>query len=123
MIYLKIYIIREKIYENTIYKWISSKFSDEWSHNIFLSNHLWWKLQWWHKDNTIFIMHVLGLCINVDSYMTHMFYSWSFSHNTSVPIAISKKTYFLFLNKTLFYLLADMIILLKYNVTIRFINM
>ena len=29
-----------------------------------------------------FIMHVLVLCIKVDSYVAHMFYAWSFSHNT-----------------------------------------
>ena len=33
-----------------------------------------------------FIMHGLGLCINVDSYVSHLFYAWSFSNNTEVPI-------------------------------------
>ena len=33
-----------------------------------------------------FIMHVLGLCIKVDSYVVNLFYAWSFSHNTAVPI-------------------------------------
>ena len=43
-----------------------------------------------------FIMHGLVLCIKVDSYVAHMFYSWSLGHNTSVPISIQKKkTYFL----------------------------
>ena len=35
-----------------------------------------------------FVMHGLGLCIKVDSYVAHMFYAWSFGHNTAVPIAI-----------------------------------
>ena len=34
------------------------------------------------------ILHGLGLCIKVDSYVAHMFYAWSFSHNTAVPISI-----------------------------------
>ena len=35
-----------------------------------------------------FIMHGLGLFIKVDSYVAHMFYEWSLSHNTAVPISI-----------------------------------
>ena len=45
-----------------------------------------------------FIMHGLGLCIKVDSYVDHMFYEWSFSHNTSVLIDKKKNKYFLSLN-------------------------
>ena len=45
-----------------------------------------------------FIMHGLGLCIKLDSFVSHMFYPWSFSHNKAVPISIKKKTYLLFLN-------------------------
>ena len=41
-----------------------------------------------------FIMHGLGLCIKVNSYVAHMFYAWSFSHNTAVPIAIKNNKYF-----------------------------
>ena len=37
-----------------------------------------------------FNMHGLGLWIKVDSCVTHMFYVWPLSHNTSVPIAINK---------------------------------
>ena len=50
-------------------------------------------------------MHELGLCIKVDTYVTHMFYAWSFSHNTEFSVAINKNKYFLSLNKntTLFY--------------------
>ena len=33
------------------------------------------------------MMHGLVLCIKVDSYVAHFFYSWSFSHNTAVLIA------------------------------------
>ena len=44
-------------------------------------------------------MHGLVLCIKVDSYVAHMFYAWSFSHNTAVPIAKNKNKYFLYLNK------------------------
>ena len=50
-------------------------------------------------------MHGLGLCIKVDSYVAHMFYACSFSHNTAVPIAKNNNKDFLSLNKntTLFY--------------------
>ena len=52
-----------------------------------------------------FIMHGMRLCIKVDSYVAHMFYAWSFSHNTEVAIATTKKKYFIFLNTytTVFY--------------------
>ena len=47
-----------------------------------------------YNDNTkiiqYFIMHGLGLCIKVDSYVAHMFYAWSFSHNTAFRISINK---------------------------------
>ena len=43
-------------------------------------------------------MHGLGICIKVDSYGAHMFYEWSFSNNTAVPIAIKKKKYVFALN-------------------------
>ena len=62
------------------------------------------------KDETkiikYFIMHGLGLLIKVDSYVKHMFYAWSLSHNTEVPISIRKNTYFIPLNTytNLFYL-------------------
>ena len=45
-----------------------------------------------------FIMHGLGLCIKVNSYVARMFYAWSFSHNTAVTIAKKKNKYFLSLN-------------------------
>ena len=37
-----------------------------------------------------FIMHRFGLCIMVDSYVAYLFYVWSFSHNTAVPISKKK---------------------------------
>ena len=40
----------------------------------------------------------LGLCIQESSFVAHMFYALSFSHNKSVPMAIKKTTYFLSLN-------------------------
>ena len=46
-----------------------------------------------------FIMHGLVLCIKVDNYVAHMLYTWSFSHNTAVTIAINNKNYFLPLSK------------------------
>ena len=56
-----------------------------------------------YNDNTkiiqYFIMHGLGLCIKVDSYVAHMFYAWSFICDTAVPIAKQKNKYFIFLNK------------------------
>ena len=45
-----------------------------------------------------FIIHGLVSCIKVDSYVAHMFYAWSFIHNTAVPIAIKKNKYFLSFN-------------------------
>ena len=52
-----------------------------------------------------FIMHGLGLCIKVDSYLGHMFYAWPFSHNTEFPISKNKNKSFLLLNTntTVFY--------------------
>ena len=44
------------------------------------------------------IMHGMGLCINLDSFVEHMFYAWSFSHNTEVPVGIKKNKYFLSLD-------------------------
>ena len=46
-----------------------------------------------------FIMNGLGLCIKVDSYVDYMFYAWSFSHNTAVPIYKKKNKQLLSLNK------------------------
>ena len=44
------------------------------------------------------ILHGLGLCIKVDSYVAHMFYARSFSNNVAVPISIYNNKYFLSLN-------------------------
>ena len=56
-----------------------------------------------------FIMHGLGLCIKVDSHLSHIFYAWSFSHNTEVIIDIRNNTYFISLNTnaTVFYVGSD----------------
>ena len=40
-----------------------------------------------------FIMNGLGLCIKVDIYVAHIFYAWSFIHNTAVPIAIKRRIF------------------------------
>ena len=45
-----------------------------------------------------FIMDGLGICIKVDSFVSHMFHAWSLSNNTAVPIAIKKNPYFIPLN-------------------------
>ena len=52
-----------------------------------------------------FIMHGLGIFLKIDSYVVHMFYAWSFSHNEEVPIYIKKNKYFISLNTntTVFY--------------------
>ena len=52
-----------------------------------------------------------------------MLYSWSFSHNTAVTIAIKNKNIFSTQIQTLFYLLGEIEIPIKYNITIIFINM
>ena len=44
-------------------------------------------------------MHGLGFCIKVDIYVAHLFYAWSFIHNTSVPIAKKNNKDLLSLNK------------------------
>ena len=43
-------------------------------------------------------MHVLGLWIKVNSYVSHVFYTCSSNHNTAVSITIKKNKYFIFLN-------------------------
>ena len=43
-----------------------------------------------------FIMHGLGLCIKLNCFVAHMFYAWSFSHDTVVPISINQNKYFVF---------------------------
>ena len=48
-----------------------------------------------------FIMHGLGLCIKLNCFVAHMFYAWSFSHDTAVPISINQNKYFVFLIYTI----------------------
>ena len=45
-----------------------------------------------------FIMHGIGLCIKLNSFVAYMFYVWLFSHNTAVPIAVNQNKYLLSLN-------------------------
>ena len=45
-----------------------------------------------------FIVHGLGLCIRVDSYVEQMVYAWSFCNNIASPISINNKKYFISLN-------------------------
>ena len=40
-----------------------------------------------------FIMHGLLLCTKLNNFGAHMFYAWSFSYNTEVPIDIKKNRY------------------------------
>ena len=43
-------------------------------------------------------MNGIGSCIKLNSFVSHMFYAWSFINNTEVPIAIKQKKYYLSLN-------------------------
>ena len=43
-----------------------------------------------------FIMQGLGLFTNLIIFVAHIFYAWSLSHNTSVPISIKQNKYILF---------------------------
>ena len=46
-----------------------------------------------------FIMHGLGLCIKLNSFLAHMFYAGSFVHNSTVTICIKQIRCVLSLNK------------------------
>ena len=35
-----------------------------------------------------FVMHKLGLCTKINSFVAHMLYAWSSGHNILVPISI-----------------------------------
>ena len=45
-----------------------------------------------------FVMHGLGLCIKLNIYVEHMFYTWSFIHNIEVTLYINQNKYYLSLN-------------------------
>ena len=45
-----------------------------------------------------FIMHGLGLCIKFNSFVSHMFYAWSFRNNEAPPVDIKQNKYFISLN-------------------------
>ena len=51
------------------------------------------------KKYTIFLMHIMGLCIKLNAFVEHMLYVWSFSQNKSLSIDINHDKYFLSLNK------------------------
>ena len=68
-------------------------------------------------------MHGLGLCIKLDSFVAHMFYVWSFSHNTAVPIAIKKILYYFLEYIHYFVFLGSWPFEKIYNLTIGFIYM
>ena len=38
-----------------------------------------------------FIMYGLGLCIKLNIFVSHMFYTWSFSNNSALSIASNQK--------------------------------
>ena len=79
-----------------------------WYENKCLSVHLQWEGKCWHRYNRIFIMHILLLCIKVNSYVAHMLYAWWFSHNTAVTIP-GKKTSFTWTHIPL-YLIGELVI-------------
>ena len=54
-----------------------------------------------------FIMHVLGFCIKLEIFVAHMFYAWSSSHTTALPIDINQK------NHTLLCLFGELVIKIK----------
>ena len=60
-----------------------------------------------------FIMHELGLCIKVDSYLAHIFYACLFSHDIEVPIYINKSNIFFPKINTLMYCLGELVIRIK----------
>ena len=45
-----------------------------------------------------FIMYVLVLCIKLNSFVEHMLYVWSFSHNAAVSMANNHNNFFPSLN-------------------------
>ena len=57
-------------------------------------------------------MHVLGLCINLNSFVEHMLYAWSFSYNTELPISIKHKIHILSLN-TILCLIGELVLQIK----------
>ena len=92
-------IKKKRSYENTICNWIHSKMvlGDpttcvyQFIFDIIDINDT--------KINPYVIMHGLGLCIKFNNILAHILYEWWFIHNTAVPIAIKKHTYFISLNK------------------------
>ena len=63
----------------------------------------------------------MGLWIKFDSFVAHMFYTWSLIHNTAVPIAIKKRTVLFTWIHTLLYFIGELVNIIKYYLTIIFI--
>ena len=55
-----------------------------------------------------FILCRLGLCIKLNTFLSHMFYEWQFSHSIEIPIDIKQNTYFISFDTytAVFYLVA-----------------
>ena len=55
------------------------------------------------KDKThiiqYFVMYDFGLCTELNSHISHMFYSWLCSHNKEIKITSKGQKYDLYLNK------------------------
>ena len=55
-----------------------------------------------HSNDTniihYFVLHGLLLFIRLNNYVENMFYAYSFSHNTAVPISINQDKYYLSLS-------------------------
>ena len=41
-----------------------------------------------------YIMHVLRLCIKLNSFVAHTIFAWSFSHDIAVPIEVKQDKYY-----------------------------
>ena len=44
-------------------------------------------------------MNGLGLCINLNTFVSHILYAWSLRHNASVKVDIKYNTYLISLNR------------------------
>ena len=44
-------------------------------------------------------MNGLGLCINLNTFVSHILYAWSLCHNSSVKVDIKYNTYLISLNR------------------------
>ena len=67
------------------------------------------------------ILHGLGLCIKLNSFVAHIFYVWSFSHNKEVPIDINQNKKKIFKDIHYCFCLGSCQFELKYNIAIKII--